>query len=222
MKKEILAKKLKDNLHRRKASTIKPPSIIAIETCFKGLSVSLYTGGKIFTEVEERQQMQSSRLSEMVGQMLQKEKDIDLMLVNKGPGAFTGLRVGVSFAEGFCFGSEDIKLLFCTSFDVMIGNLKEIQNSTLVIVKAIRDTFYISEFNDKKFKEAKYVTLKELEDLLNTRTFNIICEDNTHNFQGNIIKADAKINSENILNCYFNNPALFVGNYQPLYIRSSV
>ena len=66
MKKEILAKKLRDNLNRRKASTkeTKSPSIIAIETCFKGLSVSLYKEGEIFTEVEERQQMQSSRLTE--------------------------------------------------------------------------------------------------------------------------------------------------------------
>lgn len=218
MKKEILAKKLKENLQRRKS---KSSTILAIETCFKGLSVALLEANEIDMHVSNEAQMQSTLLPDIVKNMIVKAANkIDFIITNKGPGAFTGLRVGVSFAQGYCFGDINIKPLFCTSFEAMLGNIENVPNNLLVIIKAIRDTFYISFFKDKKFVGTKYVTLDELNIILENQDYDIICNDSSYAFKGNIIKDNCIIDAENIIKCYKKFPHLFSANYLPLYIRS--
>ena len=47
-------------------------------------------------------------------------KDLDAVCVGKGPGSYTGLRVGVSTAKGLCFGAG-IPLLSAGTLDVLVS-----------------------------------------------------------------------------------------------------
>ncbi len=42
----------------------------------------------------------------------------DLVSLSNGPGSFTGLRIGLAFAKGFCFAA-DCKLLLISSLDIL-------------------------------------------------------------------------------------------------------
>ena len=45
-------------------------------------------------------------------------EDLDAVAVSKGPGSYTGLRIGVSAAKGLCF-STDIPLIFVPTLEVL-------------------------------------------------------------------------------------------------------
>ncbi len=60
------------------------------------------------THISQPGRNHSSRIVETIGQMLQKSgmelKDIDLVVSGGGPGAFTGLRVGLAAAKALAYG----------------------------------------------------------------------------------------------------------------------
>lgn len=81
--------------------------ILAIETSTESCSVALLYGDKIF----ERSEVAPRRHAELVlpmAEALLKEaglqrKQLDGIAVGRGPGAFTGVRLGVSVAQGLAF-----------------------------------------------------------------------------------------------------------------------
>ena len=65
-----------------------------------------------------------------IGRLLQekglKVKDLDAVCVGRGPGSYTGLRVGVSTAKGLCFGAG-IPLLSIGTLDVLVQEAHRLQ-----------------------------------------------------------------------------------------------
>ncbi len=53
-----------------------------------------------------------------------KMSDLNYIVVGKGPGSYTGLRIGVSTAKGLCYALE-IPLLSCNSLRTMFENCKQ-------------------------------------------------------------------------------------------------
>ena len=51
--------------------------------------------------------------------------DLDAVAVGKGPGSYTGLRVGVSTAKGLCFGSGK-PLMAVGTLDTLVAQAREI------------------------------------------------------------------------------------------------
>ena len=84
--------------------------IILIETSTALCSVALAENGEIRTYKESSAPKAHASLTAVFIQEMLDESgltlaDCDAVCVSKGPGSYTGLRVGVSTAKGLCFGS---------------------------------------------------------------------------------------------------------------------
>jgi tRNA threonylcarbamoyladenosine biosynthesis protein TsaB len=84
--------------------------ILNIETATQLCSVALSSDGKCILQreiVEERSH--ASQLTVFIEELLHEAginpDKLDAIAVGKGPGSYTGLRIGVSTAKGLCYGS---------------------------------------------------------------------------------------------------------------------
>lgn len=85
-------------------------NILFLETSSKNCSVAISQGEKLLCLCEEVSQnyKHSEELHVFVQWALEgaklKIQDIDAVCLGKGPGSYTGIRIGASSAKGFCFG----------------------------------------------------------------------------------------------------------------------
>ena len=98
--------------------------ILLIETSTAQLSVALSENGTVTAaRICEEPRMQASLTAPSVKEVLDERnltvKDLDAVCVGKGPGSYTGLRVGVSTAKGLCFGAG-IPLLSAGTLDTLV------------------------------------------------------------------------------------------------------
>jgi tRNA threonylcarbamoyladenosine biosynthesis protein TsaB len=85
--------------------------ILNIETSTEVCSVSLAENGQLLFKKESIDGMNHSRLLTVFIEEIFVENNIlintiDAVAVSKGPGSYTGLRIGVSVAKGLCYGLE--------------------------------------------------------------------------------------------------------------------
>ena len=86
--------------------------ILCIETATKSCSVSLSQNGKTLQTIElvSDQYSHSEKLTLFIEQILKDQQksfsDLDAVAVSKGPGSYTGLRIGVSTAKGICYAID--------------------------------------------------------------------------------------------------------------------
>ena len=99
--------------------------IIYIETSTSLTSVALSEEGRIIAYKDtEVPRSQASLTAVFLDEMLREKgltvKDCDAVCVSKGPGSYTGLRVGSSTAKGLCFGA-DLPLIAIGTLDTLVA-----------------------------------------------------------------------------------------------------
>lgn len=82
--------------------------ILCIETATTACSVGLSRDGDILSVKETTEKnAHSAKLTLFIDELLKDNKlvfsDLDAVAVSKGPGSYTGLRIGVSTAKGLCY-----------------------------------------------------------------------------------------------------------------------
>ena len=82
--------------------------ILLIETATQICSVALAVDGKVAARRDsDTPNAHSTRLSVFIDEVLKEcsmqPRDLDAVCVSAGPGSYTGLRIGVSTAKGFCY-----------------------------------------------------------------------------------------------------------------------
>ncbi len=97
--------------------------ILSIETSTATLSVALARDGRLLSSrFCEEPRRQASLTAPMVQEVLAEAgltvKDCDAVCVSKGPGSYTGLRVGVSTAKGLAFGAG-LPLIAIGTLDIL-------------------------------------------------------------------------------------------------------
>jgi tRNA threonylcarbamoyladenosine biosynthesis protein TsaB len=97
--------------------------ILNIETATEVCSVNLARNGKLLCEKESLEGLNHSRLLTVFIEEIFKEngydpKQLDAVAVSKGPGSYTGLRIGVSVAKGMCY-SLGIPLIAVGTLDAL-------------------------------------------------------------------------------------------------------
>ncbi len=97
--------------------------ILNIETSTEVCSVALAKDGKLLFEKESREGLNHSEyLTVFIDELFRENKieidTIDAVAVSKGPGSYTGLRIGVSVAKGLCY-SLDKSLISVGTLDAL-------------------------------------------------------------------------------------------------------
>ncbi len=98
---------------------------LGIETATKNCSVVLWDNhGRLYAnEKSESQFVHAEELHQMMEELLIQAsiqwKDIEAVVVGRGPGSYTGLRIGVSCAKGICYALS-IPLFSVSSLMLMV------------------------------------------------------------------------------------------------------
>jgi len=103
--------------------------LLNIETSSKNCSVSVSQDGKLksIVEIYSEHYSHSENLHNFISEALKKIKlnpnDLDAIAVGKGPGSYTGLRIGVAAAKGLCF-ALNIPLIGINSLQILSQKYK--------------------------------------------------------------------------------------------------
>ncbi|RKE99109.1 tRNA (adenosine(37)-N6)-threonylcarbamoyltransferase complex dimerization subunit type 1 TsaB [Ichthyenterobacterium magnum] len=103
--------------------------ILSIETTTTNCSVSLSKEGETLFLKEDNNKNYSHAeslhvfIDEVIASSEYKLENIDAIAVSKGPGSYTGLRIGVSAAKGLCF-SLDKPLISVSTLEALASQVK--------------------------------------------------------------------------------------------------
>lgn len=154
--------------------------ILALESATKMCSVALFSEDKLIAHKEEKgNYSHAENMANFVQELLDennlKPSDLNAVAVSKGPGSYTGLRIGVSLAKGLCY-SLKIPLISIETLTGIAAKLKgEVPANSLIcaMIDARRAEVYTAlydhELNVILPTEAKIIDSNSFEDLLETQ-----------------------------------------------------
>ena len=128
--------------------------ILNIETATKNCSVSISKNGKIIAlkEINEGGYTHAENLHPFIEEVLKsanlKINNLDAVAVSKGPGSYTGLRIGVSAAKGICFAA-DKPLISIDTLKILASQLKNENGFIIPLLDARRMEVYSAVFDYK-------------------------------------------------------------------------
>jgi len=136
--------------------------ILTLDTATKNCSVSLSENGVVLESVDynEGSFSHSEKLHVFIEELCEKANRklqmLDAIAVSKGPGSYTGLRIGVSTAKGLCYGL-DIPLISVETLEVLCRTYlleNKVANTDLLIpmLDARRMEVYTAVFDTKLLK----------------------------------------------------------------------
>jgi len=129
------------------------PLILNLETATKNCSVSLSDCGKTIHLTEEVGDgyMHGEMLHYFIKQTLTQAhadfKDLSAVAVSKGPGSYTGLRIGVSAAKGICF-ARNIPLISTRTLLCLAKKVKITSGFIVPMLDARRMEVYTAIFDE--------------------------------------------------------------------------
>lgn len=104
--------------------------ILSLDTSTRGCSVAIHQDDKLLMVSELFHEKSSSEmLTTLIANVVKSVKltfeDIDAVAVAKGPGSYTGLRIGVSTAKGLCYTLEK-PLIAINTLEAMAMQIKDL------------------------------------------------------------------------------------------------
>ena len=144
------------------------PFILNIETSTKNCSVSISKNGKLIAikELNNGNYSHAEVLHPFIKEVLQTTNisisDINAVAVSKGPGSYTGLRIGISAAKGLCF-AQNISLISVDTLTSLAHSISVDNGAILPMLDARRMEVYASIFdiNYKKIREIRAEIIDE-------------------------------------------------------------
>lgn len=144
--------------------------ILHIETSSKNCSVAVSDGEELLCLCEEVSEnyKQSESLHTFIEWALEGAeialKDLDAISLGKGPGSYTGLRIGAASAKGFSYGLK-IPLIAINSLETMISaHVNQDYDYIIPLVDARRMEVYTAIFDGKSGEMLTETEVKILEE----------------------------------------------------------
>ena len=158
--------------------------VLNIETATTNCSVSLSKDGEtlILKEDKDSGYSHAEKLHVYINELFKEAninpKDIDAVAVSKGPGSYTGLRIGVSAAKGLCF-ALDKPLLAVSTLEILAHQVKISQGYIVPMLDARRLEVYAAVF-DAKFEQYRCIKAE----ILSKETYSTLFKENKVYFIG--------------------------------------
>lgn len=160
--------------------------IICIETATNLCSVALCDSSGILSVKESNdQRSHASMLTVFIGDILKENgiesSGLEAVAVSKGPGSYTGLRIGVSVAKGIAFAASIPLIGIETTFSMFMGMRDRIPNTNnsdmpfifcpMLDARRMEVYYALYESNGEKIKDisAEIITEKSFSELPESR-----------------------------------------------------
>jgi tRNA threonylcarbamoyl adenosine modification protein YeaZ len=185
--------------------------ILAIDTTAWNCSVAFWKNGQelaFHEKISERDQ--AALLPQLVKNSLGSSLP-DQVIVNLGPGSFTGIRIGLSFAKGFAMGlGIPLKGMdgFLTDF-LCLNNQKDV----LVLIEAHRKDVFGRRFIDGTPQRPQSLEREDLEKILKTSSPPSLAGNGIHPFLDGLDFNEISTpwqGAQKLAFAFFKNPILFV------------
>ena len=215
------------------------PIILNIETATKNCSVALAKEGKIVAckEIAEQNFSHAEKLHVFIEELLIENQlqfsDLSAIAVSQGPGSYTGLRIGVSSAKGFCY-ALNIPMI---AIDTLQLIAKQIQIEDGIIIPMIdaRRMEVFTAFYDKNYQqirntqaeiidETSYQEISEIIHLVGdgTEKFKNTLTDNKFIFHSDVVFPSAKQMTQLSSDKFLKNDFVDVAYFEPYYLKDFV
>jgi tRNA threonylcarbamoyladenosine biosynthesis protein TsaB len=174
--------------------------ILNIETSTTNCSVSLSFEGEtlVLKEDYDNNYSHAERLHVYIDEVLKqahiKSSQLDAIAVSKGPGSYTGLRIGVSAAKGLCFALGK-PLIAIFTLEALAHQVKTDEGIIIPMLDARRLEVYSAVF------DSSYNRLRETQaQVLNEDSFKSYLKEGKVTFIGNgVAKTKEIINHKNAI-----------------------
>ena len=133
--------------------------ILCIETSTTNCSVALSKDGHLVASIEDynTQYSHAERLHDFINKVITEAditaNNLDAVAISKGPGSYTGLRIGVSSAKGLCYGL-DIPLIAIHTLHALALQVTSNDSIIVPMIDARRMEVYSAVFS-KDHKELR-------------------------------------------------------------------
>lgn len=137
-------------------------TVLCLETSTTNCSVALAIDGTVVSIREENNSKYShaEKLHVFIEEVLKEaqidKSELDVIAVGKGPGSYTGLRIGVSAAKGLCF-ALDIPLVSIATLQILSEQVNADNCYIIPLLDARRMEVYSAVFtlDKKQIRETK-------------------------------------------------------------------
>ena len=142
--------------------------ILCLETATTNCSVGIAKDGKLLSLKEDNSKNYShaEKLHVFINEVLNEvgitANDLDAVAISKGPGSYTGLRIGVSSAKGLCY-SLNIPLISVPTLDLLAHQLQGEEGVFISMLDARRMEVY-SAIYDAEMNQVRDTRAQVLEE----------------------------------------------------------
>lgn len=215
------------------------PIILNIETATKNCSVAIAKEGKTiaFREIAEQNFSHAEKLHVFIAELLSENQlqfsDLNAVAVSQGPGSYTGLRIGVSSAKGFCY-ALNIPMIAIDTLQLLAKQI-QIEDGIIIPMIDARRMEVFSAFYDKNHQQIRTTQAEiidetsyhEISDTIHLvgdgiEKFKNTLTDNKFIFHSDVVFPSAKQMIQLSFDKFIKNDFVDVAYFEPYYLKDFV
>ena len=213
--------------------------ILNIETATKNCSVALAKEGKTiaYKEIAEQNFSHAEKLHVFIEELLAENQlqfsDLSAIAVSQGPGSYTGLRIGVSSAKGFCY-ALNIPMIAIDTLQLLAKQIHIEEGIIIPMIDARRmevfTAFYDKNHNQIRNTQAEIIdetSYQEISDKIHlvgdgTEKFKNTLTDDKFIFHSDVVFPSANEMSQLSYDKYQKSDFVDVAYFEPYYLKDFV